>query len=660
MRAQDAPGDTVGACWSYRTPDASFRAEIVVSGLKVPVSLAFLADGRALVAERPVGKLDFVDLRSGAITPIDGVPAVVGQVDGGMLEIVAHPDYARNHMIYYAYAEPTDSGNAAVVERARIEGTHLVDRKRLLSVHPYIDNVNQFGARIVLSHGLLYIAIGDRELPALAQDLTTDAGKIVRIREDGSIPADNPFVGTKGARPEIWSLGHRNPQGLAIDPRTGELWEHEHGPRGGDEINIIRAGLNYGWPVITYGIEYTGERVGAGLTRQKGMEQPAYYYVPSIAPSGMAFYSGADFSRWRNNIFLGSMSYRHLNRVVLRGDRVVREERLLRDRGWRIREVRQGNDGLLYLGVESGLLVRIRPTTEASDAPAHCTNGIDERDSWTISPAPTPSIESARLTYDADDRRLTMAGVVQSGDARAIDTWKWVGSAWGEVDSALTPSHSGQAMATDPAGGVLQFGGSSHDGAPTSESWRHSSGRWTALVAPGPRARTDAAMAFDLDHHRALLWGGAPCTDRALWSWDGQEWATIDINGPPALRAAAMTYDPTTRSLVLAGGRDCSGRPSRATWRWDGARWTRLSLVPAAPTYCVVYSPTRNRMLLFAIDSAAPGSAWQLRGNRWESIPQRPPALTEAACAVDVAGDRIVLVGRPPAARSPRTYLLLR
>ncbi|HMI57214.1 MAG TPA: PQQ-dependent sugar dehydrogenase [Gemmatimonadaceae bacterium] len=660
VRAQDVLGDTVGACWNYRTPDASFRAEIVASGLKVPVSLAFLSDGRALVAERPVGKLDFVDLRSGAITPIDGVPAVVGQVDGGMLEIVAHPDYARNHVIYYAYAEPTDSGNAAVVERARIEGTHLVDRKRLLSVRPYIDNVNQFGARIVLSHGFLYIAIGDRELPALAQDLTTDAGKIVRIREDGSIPADNPFVRTKSARPEIWSLGHRNPQGLAIDPRTGELWEHEHGPRGGDEINIIRPGHNYGWPVITYGIEYSGERVGAGLTRQEGMEQPVYYYVPSIAPSGMAFYSGADFSRWRNNIFLGSMSFRHLNRVVLRGDRVVREERLLRDRGWRIREVRQGNDGLLYLGVESGLLVRIRPTTEASDARAHCAKGTDERDSWTTSPASTPSIESAGAAYDADGRRLIVAGVVQRGDVQAGGTWQWAGGAWSEVDSALTPARSGQAMATDPAGGVLLFGGIDHDSTRTDESWHYTSRKWTALTAPGPRARANAAMAFDLDHHRSVLWGGAPCIDRALWSWDGHEWTMVDINGPLALRDAAMAYDPTTRSLVLVGGRHCSGRPSHDAWRWDGKRWSQLALVSEAQTYCLVYSPTRNRTLLFAIDSAVPGSAWQLRGSRWESIPQRPPALSDATCAVDVAGERIVLVGRPPAATSPRTYLLLR
>ncbi|MGH7623259.1 MAG: PQQ-dependent sugar dehydrogenase, partial [Gemmatimonadaceae bacterium] len=374
VRAQEIAHDTVGSCWSYDTPDARFDVEVVANGLRVPVSLAFLPGGRALVAERPVGKLSFVDLRTGALTPIGGVPPVVGRVDGGLLDVIAHPEFAHNGQIFFAYTEHTDSGNATVVERARIEGDTLRDRTRLLSVHPYIDNVNQFGARLVLDRGYLYAAIGDREIPALAQDLTTDAGKIVRLREDGSVPSDNPFVGRSGARPEIWSLGHRNPHGLAIDPRTGELWEHEHGPRGGDEINIIRRGRNYGWPVITYGIEYTGEPVGAGLTHHAGMEQPVYAYVPSIAPTGMSFYTGADFPRWKQSIFLGSLSYRHLNRVVLSGDRVVREERLLRDRGWRIREVRQGPDGFLYLGIESGLLVRIRPQRESS---ARCARGID-------------------------------------------------------------------------------------------------------------------------------------------------------------------------------------------------------------------------------------------------------------------------------------------
>ena len=275
---------------------------------------------------------------------------MVGQVDGGLLDVIVHPDFSRNRWLYFAYSERTDSGNAAIVERARLDDNRLVDRQRLLAVHPYLDNVNQFGARLVLDHRYLYIAVGERDVPELAQDLSSDAGKILRLREDGSIPGDNPFVGRAGVRPEIWSLGHRNPQGLAIEPRTGLLWEHEHGPRGGNEINLIRAGRNYGWPVITYGIEYTGEPVGAGITRHAGMEQPRYFYVPSIAPTGMAFYTGKGFPSWRGNIFLGSLSYRHLNRLVLDGTRIVREERLLRDRQWRIREVRQGPEWISLPG----------------------------------------------------------------------------------------------------------------------------------------------------------------------------------------------------------------------------------------------------------------------------------------------------------------------
>ena len=571
--AQASATDTVGSCWSYHTSDAHVRAEVVARGLTVPVSIAFLPDGRAIVAERPLGRLSFVDLRTGALTPITGVPPVVSEVDGGLLDVIAHPDFARNGVLYFAYTEHTDSGNATVVERARLERTQLEDRTRMLAVHPYIDNVNQFGARLVLDHGYLYIALGDRELPELAQDLSTDAGKIVRLREDGSIPADNPFVNVAGARPEIWSLGHRNPHGLTIAPRTGALWEHEHGPRGGDEINIIRAGRNYGWPVVTYGIEYSGEPVGAGLTHREGMEEPSYYYVPSIAPSGMAFYTGADFPRWRNNIFLGSLSYRHLNRVVLDGDRVVREERLLRDRGWRIREVRQGLDGFLYIGVENGLLVRLRPEPEADERSARCARGIVASDAWTSVPGRTA-----------------------------------------------------------PASPVA------------------------ALAALG---RADASTANDIDHHRTLLWGGAPCTDRTLWSWDEKALTAVDTTGPPARKGAAITYDPTTRSLVLAGGHDCAGHAQRESWRWDGARWTRLSALPRAPSSCLVYSAALNRMLFFAIDSVGASTAWKLRGAKWEATGPRPPTLRNATCTVDAASARNVLAGRAPNADSSQTWLLL-
>ena len=655
LRAQELATDTVGSCWTYQTPDARFRAEVVARGLTVPVSIAFLPDGRALVAERPVGRISFVELRTGALTPIEGVPAVVGEVDGGLLEVVAHPDFSRNGLIYFAYTEHTDSGNATVVERARLDGRRMVDRVRMLAVHPYIDNVNQFGARLVLDHGYLYIAIGDREIPALAQDLSSDAGKIVRLRDDGSVPADNPFVKVAGARPEIWSLGHRNPHGLAVDPRTGALWEHEHGPRGGDEINIIRAGRNYGWPVITYGIEYSGEPVGNGLTHQEGMEQPVYFYVPSIAPSGMAFYSGADFPRWRGNIFLGSLSYRHLNRVVLRGNRVVHEERLLSDRGWRIREVRQGPDGFLYLGIESGLLVRLRPDTAKSQASAPCASGIGASDPWAV--APGARLPGGRLTavYDADARR-----VILLDDASADTTWEWDRHSWIAVPGITPPARAGQSIATDPSGGLLLFGGIGQDGTPLSESWHYATRRWSKVAAAGPPARALSSMAYDLDHHRTLLWGGTPCTDSRVWSWDGKEWAAIDSAGPPPRKDATMVYDFSTRSIVIAGGQDCAGRAQRESWRWDGTRWARLSSLPAIGSTCLVYSATRNRILLFALDSLKTGMAWQLNGSRWEAAAPRPPALRNATCAVDAAGLRIVLAGRAPAGAEPETYLLPR
>lgn len=646
LHAQAAARDSVGTCWYYDTPDAHFQVEVVARGLTVPVSLAFLPDGRALVAERPVGRLSFVDLGTGAVSAIDGAPAVAGEVDAGLLDVVVHPDFSHNGWLYFVYSEHTDSGNAAVVERARLEGSRLVERTRLLSVHPYLDNVNQFGARLVLDHGYLYIALGERDVPELAQDLSSDAGKILRIRDDGTVPRDNPFVGTPGARPEIWSLGHRNPHGLAIEPRTGLLWEHEHGPRGGDEINLIRAGRNYGWPVITYGIEYSGEPVGAGITHRDGMEQPQYFYVPSIAPSGMAFYSGNDFARWRGNIFLGSLSYRHLNRVVLDGRRIVREERLLRDRGWRIREVRQGPDGFLYLGIESGLIARVRPATRA-----HCERGILASDSWSSSAALSPAVSHPAAAYDADDHRVVLLG-------GADTTWEWDGRAWAAI-SGNTPRRVGAALATDPAGGVLLFGGLDRDGVPSSDSWRYTSRQWSALHSAGPSARSGAAMAYDLDHHRTLMRGGAPCTDRTTWSWDGLAWSPVDSAGPPPRVGASMAYDPTTRSVVLVGGRDCRGRSSAESWRWDGHEWSRLQGMPAAARACLVYSAVRNRMMLFAIDSAARSGAWQLYGTEWRKAAFDAPALRDGSCSVDPPNQRVVLVGRRAQSLTAATFLLL-
>ena len=655
LSAQTIPDDTIGSCWSYQTPDAHFQVKVVARGLSVPVSLAFLPDGRALVAERPIGRLSLLDLRSGALSAIDGTPPVVGQVDGGLLDVIVHPDFSHNGRLYYAYSEHTDSGNAAVVERARLDGTRLVDRHRLLSVHPYLDNVNQFGARLVLDHGSLYIAVGERDVPELAQDLSSDAGKILRLREDGSIPGDNPFVGRPGARPEIWSLGHRNPHGLAIEPRTGLLWEHEHGPRGGDEINLIREGRNYGWPVITYGIEYTGEPVGAGITHHAGMEQPRYFYVPSIAPTGMAFYAGKDFVPWRGNIFLGSLSYRHLNRIVLSGERIVREERLLRDRKWRIREVRQGPDGFLYLGIESGLIARVSPAIDAA-----CARGTSTGDPWVRSPVPSPPLAQPVAAYDADDQRMIVIDDARSRDAATDTTWEWDGHTWRSIEGSTPPARRGRVMATDPNGGVILFGGLDPGGAPASDSWHYSSRHWSALHVAGPPARTAAAMAFDPDHHRTLMRGGAPCTDRRTWSWDGASWTVVDSLGPRPRVGATMTYDPTTRSVVLAGGRDCEGRASPESWRWDGRRWSKIEGSPAGESVCLAYSPTRNRMLLFTMDSAMQPSAWQLRRAVWKRFGLAPPALKGATCTADPWSERIAITGRVPGSPELATYLILR
>ena len=277
------------------------------------------------------------------------------------MDVLVHPDYARNGWIYLVLSIEVPGGNTTVVDRAHLVANSLTDRQRVFTARPVKPNSNEFGSRLVLDHGYLYVTLGQRNLPENAQDLGSDLGKIIRLREDGTIPKDNPFVHRTGALAEIWTYGNRNPVGLAIDPATGALWEHEHGPLGGDEINIIRRGLNYGWPVITYGLDYSGKPVGAGITHHSGMEQPVFYYDPDIAPSGMLFYTGKDFPRWRNNIFIGSLTVRYLARLVVEGDHVIHEERLLLDRGWKIRAVQQAPDGSLYIGVDGGFLARISP-----------------------------------------------------------------------------------------------------------------------------------------------------------------------------------------------------------------------------------------------------------------------------------------------------------
>ncbi len=342
--------------------DGQFRVVTLAEGLEHPWGMAFLPDGRILITERPGRLRLYADGRLHP-EPIAGVPPIAAHGQGGLLDVAPHPDFAANGLVYLSFAMRDADGVGTSVGRARLEGHRLVDGRRLFDLVPRSNARQHFGSRLVFDReGLLYITLGDRGERDRAQDLGDHAGSVIRITDDGLVPPDNPFFDRDGARPEIFSYGHRNLQGAALHPETGELWTHEHGPQGGDELNVVRAGRNYGWPVITYGKEYvTGFDIGT--THSEGMEQPLHYWVPSIAPSGMAFYTGDRFPQWRGNLFVGSLKFRLLVRLELDGEKVVREERLLQDVLGRIRDVRTGPDGYLYLLTDAsdGKLVRLEP-----------------------------------------------------------------------------------------------------------------------------------------------------------------------------------------------------------------------------------------------------------------------------------------------------------
>jgi aldose sugar dehydrogenase len=370
--SQQAAPDTVGQRWKYDSWLGSYEAEVVATGLHVPFGLAFLPDGLMLVSDRHAGHLSTLDVGSGKLTPLTGGPAVFDSVDAGLLDVAVHPGFDRNGWIYYAYSERSDSGLTTVVERARLREDRMTDRQRLFAAYPAVQSLFHFGSRLVLKDGYLFITLGERDIRELAQELWTDHGKVIRLFDDGRVPSDNPFVGRPGARPGIWSYGHRNPHGLTINPPTGELWETEHGPLGGDEVNVIKRGANYGWPLVTYGREYAGHPVGDGLTELPGTEQPIHHFASSAALTGMLFYSGKAFPQWTGNLFVGAMTPRYLDRLIIQPGRPVREERLLSDKRWRIRVVQQGPDGFIYVGTErssrtaaDGMIVRIRPARDA-------------------------------------------------------------------------------------------------------------------------------------------------------------------------------------------------------------------------------------------------------------------------------------------------------
>jgi glucose/arabinose dehydrogenase len=350
----------------FRSESGNLQVETIASGLVNPWALAFLPDGRMLVTERP-GRMRIVTRDGKMSPPLAGIPKVAASGQGGLLDVITDRNFAQNRTIYFCYADPVSGGAQTSLARAVLdagEAPKLDKVQRIFQQEGPPSSGNHFGCRIVqMPDGSLFLTMGDHyRVRDEAQNLGNHIGKIVRIAPDGSAPKDNPFVGKQGAKPEIWSYGHRNSQGAALNPASGKLWMHEHGPRGGDEINIPEAGKNYGWPVIGYGIDYSGLRIHEA-TSKPGMEQPIIQWTPVIAPSGMTFYQGDLFPKWNGNVFIGGLATRMLVRLEINGEKIVREERLLRDLNERIRDVRAGPDGALWLVTDNsaGRILRVSP-----------------------------------------------------------------------------------------------------------------------------------------------------------------------------------------------------------------------------------------------------------------------------------------------------------
>ncbi|KNY10857.1 oxidoreductase [Achromobacter piechaudii] len=346
---------------------APAQVTAVVGGLDHPWAMAFLPDGGGvLITERP-GKLRLLRTPGGLSKPLAGVPKVAASGQGGLLDVALSPDFAKDRYVYLSYAESDGDKSGTVVGRGRLsaDATALEDFKVLFRQMPKLSSGLHFGSRLVFDrNGYLFISLGENNQRPTAQDLDKLQGKIVRLNRDGSVPTDNPFVGKPGARPEIWSYGHRNPQGMALNPWSGELWENEHGPRGGDEINRIQPGKNYGWPLATYGINYSGQPIPEAKGETvPGTEPPLFWWAKSPAISGMAFYDADRFPAWKHSVFIGALANQNLIRLTLDGNRVVGQEWLLGDRKSRIRDVRQGPDGYVYVLTDAspGQLLRLAP-----------------------------------------------------------------------------------------------------------------------------------------------------------------------------------------------------------------------------------------------------------------------------------------------------------
>ncbi|HTM72534.1 MAG TPA: PQQ-dependent sugar dehydrogenase [Pseudolabrys sp.] len=368
MRLIVALGLVLAATGAVRAADPTFPSSAgnlvvhtVAQGLSHPWALAFLPDGRMLVTERP-GRMRIVSRDGNLSWPLSGVPDVVARGQAGLLDVALDRDFATNRTIYFCFN--FDSGGNAAVARAQLASDTALEDVKIIFRQQGPGGSNNHGCRIVQAPDKnLFVTLGDHFGPRdEAQNLAVDNGKIARIGPNGEIPKDNPFVGKANARPEIWSYGHRNPQGLILSPIDGKLWEQEHGPQGGDEINIVEKGKNYGWPVIGYGVDYGGAKIHES-THKAGMEQPLWHWTPSIAPSGMAFYTGDLFPGWKGSLFNGALKFQLLSRLEIKDGKVVKEERLLQGLNERIRDVRQGPDGALYLLTDNsaGRILRVAP-----------------------------------------------------------------------------------------------------------------------------------------------------------------------------------------------------------------------------------------------------------------------------------------------------------
>jgi glucose/arabinose dehydrogenase len=344
-----------------KSANVAFTVVTVAKGLDKPWGLAFLPDGRMLVTERS-GSLRIVGKDGGISAPVSGLPKVDFRGQGGLLDVAVHDGW-----IYWSYAEPREGGNGTAVARGRLDGGAMMQVAVIWRMMPTLDSTAHFGSRLAFSpDGFLFITTGERSIlegRAQAADLKSSFGKVMRLYPDGAMPRENPFSSVVGAQPAIWSYGHRNIQSAAFNLATGELWTVEHGPLGGDELNIPRRGKDYGWPDIGYGLEYSGKPVGAGLTQKAGLQQPLYYWDPVIAPSGLAFYDGSLFPAWKGSLFIGGMKDMKLVRLTLDGEKVVGEEWLLQDLEQRIRDVRVGPEGAVYVLTDGGGLLKLVPKT---------------------------------------------------------------------------------------------------------------------------------------------------------------------------------------------------------------------------------------------------------------------------------------------------------